>query len=127
MNDMSDTSQQPPYPGPQPMSPQDERLWSTLIHLSPFLLGFVGPLVGYLVLKERGAYVRHHTAQALNFALTYLIVAAVIAVLSFVTLGIATVLYLPLAVLQLVFMIMAAVAANRGEYYRYPLTITFVS
>jgi uncharacterized Tic20 family protein len=29
-------------------------------------------------------------------------------------------------VLSIVFAIMAAMAANRGEYYKYPLAITFV-
>ena len=37
------------------MNPQDEKLWATLIHLSPLVAGivglpFLGPLIGYLVL-----------------------------------------------------------------------------
>jgi uncharacterized Tic20 family protein len=30
-------------------------------------------------------------------------------------------------VISIVFMIIAAVAANRGEYYKYPLSIAFVN
>ena len=113
----------------QPLSPQDEKLWATLIHLSPLVasiigLPFLGPLIGYLVLRDRGPFVRWHTAQALNFQLTVLIAYIVSALLTIVIIGFF--LLLAVWVASVVFMIIAAIAANRGEYYRYPLTITFV-
>lgn len=120
-----------PYVGTQqPMSPQDEKLWATLIHLSPLVASFVGfpflgPLIGYLVLRDRGPFVRWHTAQALNFQLTILIAYIASALLTIVVIGF--LLLLAVWVVSIVFMILAAVAANRGEYYRYPLTITFVN
>lgn len=119
-----------PYAGAQQqMNPQDEKLWATLIHLSPLVssfvgLPFLGPLIGYLVLRDRGPFVRWHTAQALNFQLTILIAYIVSFVLTLVFIG--YLLLLAVWVVSIVFMILAAVAANRGEYYRYPLTITFV-
>ena len=58
---------------PQPMSPADEKLWSILIHIGGIVFGFLAPLIGYLVLKDRGPFVREHTATALNFQLTMLI------------------------------------------------------
>jgi uncharacterized Tic20 family protein len=114
----------------QPMTPQDEKLWATLIHLSPLVASFVGlpflgPLIGYLVLRDRGPYIRWHTAQALNFQLTVLIGYIVSGLLTIVFVGF--LLLVAVWVVSIVFMIMAAVAANRGEYYKYPLTITFVS
>lgn len=121
-----------PYAGTQqqPMNPQDEKLWATLIHLSPLVASFVGlpflgPLIGYLVLRDRGPFIRWHTAQALNFQLTVLIGYVVSLLLLAVIVGVF--LLIAVWVVSIVFMIIAAVAANRGEYYKYPLTIAFVN
>lgn len=63
--------QPPQYPAaPQPMNPADERLWATLVHVGGIFFNFVPALIGYLVLKDRGPFVRAHTATALNFQLT---------------------------------------------------------
>lgn len=124
----------PPYtppPGygaasaPPSMSPADEKLWSTLVHLGGLFFGFLAPLVGYLVLKDRGPFVRAHTATALNFQLTLLLAYVVGAVLSIVVIGVF--ILMAAYVLNIVFCIIAAVKANRGEWYKYPLTIAFVS
>lgn len=109
------------------MNPADEKMWSTLIHLSALVLGLWGPLIGYLVLRERGPFVRAHTATALNFHLSLLIYELVLIIPTLLTLGIAGLLYIPLGITAIVFMVIAAIAANRGEWYRYPLTIAFVS
>ena len=116
-------------PSPNPLSPSDERLWSTLVHLSPFLAAFVGlpflgPLVIYLVLRDRGPFIRFHAAQALNFQLVLLIAYIVFGVLSLVLIGIP--LLIATAVLSVVFQIIAAVKANNGEWYRYPFTPDWV-
>jgi uncharacterized Tic20 family protein len=107
-----------------PLSPADERLWSILIALSPFLLGFIGPLIGYLVLKDRGPFVAWHSRQALNFSITMTIAYAVSAVLLLVFIGFITL--IAASVFWTVVAILAAVAAHRGQFYRYPLTIEFV-
>ena len=56
---------QQPYGGQQPqLSPADEKLWATLIHIGGILFSFIPALVGYLVLKDRGPFIRSHTATA---------------------------------------------------------------
>lgn len=108
---------------PPPMSPADEKLWSTLIHVGGIFFYFMPSLIGYLVLRDRGPFVRGHTATALNFQLTMIIAAFAGLVLTLVFIG-----YLVLtavSVLIIVFSIIAAVAANRGEAYVYPLSIPF--
>jgi len=107
------------------MSPADEKLWATLVHLGGLFFGFLAPLVGYLVLKDRGPFVRAHTATALNFQLTLLIAYVVGAVLSVVIIGVF--ILLAAYVLNIVLCIVAAVKANRGEWYKYPLTIAFLN
>src|SRR5688572_29351752 len=62
-----------PYQTVQPMSPSDEKLWATLIHIGGILFGFLPALIGYLVLKDRGPFIREHTATALNFQITLFI------------------------------------------------------
>ncbi|WP_203581649.1 DUF4870 domain-containing protein [Microbacterium hibisci] len=106
------------------MSPADEKLWATLVHLGGLFFTFLVPLVGFLVLKDRGPFVRAHTATALNFQLTILIAYVVGAILSIVIIGIF--ILLAAYVLNIVFCIIAAVKANRGEWYTYPLTIPFI-
>lgn len=107
------------------MSPADQRLWSTLTHVGGILFQWLAPLIAYLVLKDRGAFVRAHTATALNFQLTLLIAYVVGYITAFIFIGFLVI--LAAWVLAIVFGIMAALAANRGEFYTYPLAIKFVS
>ena len=106
------------------MTPEDQRLWATLVHVGGIFLGFVSPLVGYLVLKDRGAFIRSHTATALNFQLTMLIAYIVGSILLFVLIGILVL--LAIAIVWIVFSILAAIAANKGQPYKYPLAIEFI-
>jgi len=108
----------------QPLRPEDEKLWSTLIHVGGILFGFIPALVGYLVLKDRGPFIREHTRQALNFQITMTIASVVGALLWIVLVG-----YLisaAVGIVVIVFSILAALAANKGEYYKYPLTFEFI-
>jgi uncharacterized Tic20 family protein len=119
--------QQPGYGAPQaqqPLRPEDEKLWATLIHVGGILLSFVAPLVGYLVLKDRGPFVREHSRVALNFQITMVIAYVIGGATSF--LGIGVLITLAAAIVVIVFGIIAALAANRGEYYKYPLSIEFI-
>ncbi len=117
--------------GVQPMSPADEKVWGTLVHLSPLVasvvgLPFLGPLIIYLVLRDRGPFVRHHAAQALNFQIIVMIALVVSFILAIVTLGLLFFVPIVIGIGALVFAIVAAVAANRGEWYRYPMTPDWV-
>ena len=110
-------------PSPVPtteLSGQDQRLWATLIHVgwvvgSIIGLSFLPALIGYIVLKDRGAFVRQHTAAALNFQISWFIWAIALAILSLITWGLGLILYIPFTVLYLIFTIMDALHANKGE------------
>ncbi|QEO09803.1 DUF4870 domain-containing protein [Protaetiibacter larvae] len=117
---------QTPYTQPaQPLSPSDERLWATLTHIGGILFNWIAPLIAYLVLKDRGPFVRAHTATALNFQITLLIAYVVGSITAIFIIGILII--AAAAIVAIVFGIMAAIAANKGEYYTYPLAIKFVS
>lgn len=111
------------------MSPSDEKLWSTLIHIGGIVagfiaLGFLPALIGYLVFKDRGPFVRAHARTALNFQITMHIGYLLGALLTAAAIGF---LIIPaIAIIIITFSIIAAIAANRGQVYNYPLTFSFI-
>lgn len=107
------------------MSPADEKLWATLVHIGGIFFWFVPPLIAYLLLKDRGPFVRAHTATALNFQITLAIAAVVGSVLSII--GIGLLIILAVYVVNIVFSIIAAVKANQLQWYTYPLAFKLVS
>ena len=114
----------PPAP---PLRPEDERTWAVLVHLLPLLsLGFLAPLVVWLVFRGRGPFLEHHAKESLNFQLTVLIAVAVGTLLSLVTFGVLAIVHVVAGVVWVVLEILAAVAASRWEWYRYPLTLRLV-
>jgi uncharacterized Tic20 family protein len=115
-----------PYGGAsQQLSPADEKLWATLIHVGGILFGFLPALIGYLVLKDRGPFVRQHTASALNFQITLAIASVVGWILTIVAVGF--IILAAVWVVNIVFSIIAAVKANQGQYYVYPIAFKFLS
>ena len=127
---MSDTP--PPPPPPQSpyeqspaLSPNDEKLWATLVHIGGIFFSFLPALIGYLILKDKGPFVRAHTATALNFQITMAIAYVVGYILIFIVVGIFVL--IAVWVVNIIFSIMAAVKANQGQPYSYPLAIKFVS
>ena len=130
----SDPATTPYPPGPEPglsrLRPDEERNWAMGAHLGSFLaayvaLGLLAPLVVLLVKGNDSAFVRRHAVESLNFQLNAIVYTLVFFVLCFVLIGF---LLLPLyAVFYVVVVILASVRASKGEDYRYPLTIRFIS
>ncbi len=120
-----------------PLSPQDERTWSMLAHLSILVnlfSGFLGPiaaLVIYLVFKDRSRYVAYQSLQSFIFQLVWwvgggaLVAAAwaVTGVLSAILIGL---LCIPFAMLislvplaALVYGIVGGIQTSQGQDFRY--------
>lgn len=105
----------------------DERLWAMLAHLSALLgyvvlLGqYIAPLVIYLVYRERSRFVAFHALQALYFQLALLILWVIVFILTFITCGLGAIFALVPIVLNLVFVLIAAIRAYNGEWYELPL------
>lgn len=122
MTGMSETG---PYSQPAPpLSPADEKTWSVLVHVAGIFFGWVAPLVGYLLLKDRGPFVRHHTVAALNFQLTLLI--AYVAGIATSFAGVGLVILVVAWALGVVSGVLAAKSTNEGRYWRSPFAIEFV-
>ena len=124
---------QPP-PAPPPQAPglrDDDRTMAMLCHLLGIFTGFLGPLVIWLVRKDQSPFVDHHGREALNFQITLMLVmlalGGVTFILMFVLVGILLVpLLVAIPLVALVFEIMAAVAAQHGDWHRYPFNIRLV-
>ena len=98
-----------------------------LAYLLSFVGGVIAPLIVYFVKKDQSPFVRHHAAQSLNLQLTSIIYGIGLLILALVAgavshgLGLLLFfLYFPLGIVFLVYLIIAAVAANRGELYQMP-------
>lgn len=116
---------QSPYQQSPALSPSDEKLWATLVHIGGIFFSFLPALIGYLILKDKGPFVRAHTATALNFQITMAIAYVIGYILIFIVVGIFVL--IAVWVVNIIFSIMAAVKANQGQPYSYPLAIKFVS
>jgi uncharacterized Tic20 family protein len=109
---------------------QDEKMWGMLCHLGAlagYLIPFgniVGPLVVWLIKKEQMPFVDDQGKESLNFQISVTIYAIVSGILILALIGF---LLLPaVLIFGLVMVIIAAVKANGGEAYRYPLCIRFL-
>lgn len=99
----------------------DERNMAALAHGLAIVFGFLGPLLIMLIKGEQSQFVKDQSKEALNFSITIAIAAFVSFLLCFVLIGF---LLLPMVGIgAFVLHIVAAVAASRGEWYRYPLTL----
>ncbi len=116
--------QQPGWGQPAQIDAQQERTWASAAHWSAILIGFLGPLLIMLTKGNESPFVKRQATEALNFQLTLLIAWVVSGILTLVLIGI--VMIIVVAIISIVFPILAAVAANKGEWYRYPLTIPFL-
>ncbi|MGB3311175.1 MAG: DUF4870 domain-containing protein [Nodosilinea sp.] len=111
-------------------SSPESRMWAMLAHLSSlsgFIIPFgniIGPLIIWLVKRDEMSFVDDQAKEALNFNISMTIYGLISAILIVVFVG-----FLMLAVLGiawLVLAILAAVKANEGVAYRYPLTLRLV-
>ncbi len=132
MTEMHGTEQGVPQP-PLQQTPveKDARTWGMFCHLAA-LAAFVGipfgnilgPLVIWLIKKNDYPFVDQQGKSALNFQISMAIYAIIPFLLVFVVIGIP--LLIALGVADLIMVILAAVKANNGESYKYPLSIKFI-
>ncbi len=125
-----------------PIPSQDERTWALVAHFSVLIGGlvtygwaasfgsFLGPLIIWLIKRDTMPFAADQAKEALNFGITLMIICVALLMLTILSLGIGAILTIPLFLLigvaALVMVIIAAVKANEGVAYRYPMTIRLV-
>ncbi len=128
-----------------PLSPEDERTWAMLAHLSILLnlftavIGVVVPLVIYLAYKDRSRYVAYQAMQAFVFQLIWWVgggfvvgaMWAVVGVLSAVLVGL---ICIPFAILfsffplgAIVYGVIGGIQCYQGQDFRYWLVGEWVT
>ena len=123
---MSEFNQPTPPPIQNSNVPSDQRTMAMLAHLLGIVTWFIGPLIIWMVNKDDAnkQFVTQQAKEALNFQITVTIAMVICMVLSIILIG---ALLAPLVgLVSLVFCILAAVKANNGEAYRYPVTLRLI-
>src|ERR1700680_1311941 len=114
-----------------PVVSSNVRTWNILCHASALLGVFLhfpghllGPLIVWLAKRDDSPEIDAHGKESLNFQISMLIYNLIAAVFCLVLIGFVflTVLW----VLNAVFVIIAAIQASDGKFYRYPIPIRFI-
>lgn len=109
--------------------PKDQRniaMFCHLLGLVSFIpLGnIIAPLVLWLMKREESSFVDHHGKECLNFQISMLLYLLISFALWLVVIGFFVT--IALAVFDLAMIIFAAIKAQEGVAYRYPLCIRFI-
>jgi uncharacterized Tic20 family protein len=108
-----------------------DRTYATFMHLMLPIATFsvlplvFGPLIMWLIRRQDSPFIDDHGKEALNYNISiffYLFISA----LTFLC-GIGIVLMPLVWVMALVTSVLAAIAANKGEFYRYPMCIRIIA
>ena len=102
----------------------NEKTMGTLSHVLGIFLGPVGPLIIWLTQKDTAPWAGDEAKEALNFQITMLIGYAICFVLMFVVIG--GLLMPVVGLISLIFSIMGAIEANKGNHYKYPFAIRLI-
>ena len=120
----------PPVPVTSPVS-SNIRTWAAFCHASALLgvfLHFPGhllpPLIIWLAKRGESPELDAHGKEAVNFQISMLIYNIVAALFCLVLIGF--VFLVVLWILNAILVIIAAIQASEGRFYRYPMTIRFI-
>jgi uncharacterized Tic20 family protein len=110
----------------------DDRQWGMFAHLAALVglmvggFTFIGPLVVWLIKKDQSKYVDYHGKESLNFQINILLYYVIALAITFATCGFGFPVLIPVFVYGIVMPIIAGLAANKGEMYRYPATFRLI-
>lgn len=111
--------------------PKEERTWSLFTHLSPLLsylgipfVNIIAPLIIWQIKKDEMPFVAANAKECLNFQISVTIYAIVCVLMIFAFVGIPFLIIF--GIVALILAIFAAIKANDGEVYKYPITIRFL-
>ena len=111
--------------------------WAMFCHLSglaglsvllPVIGGVVAPLIIWQLKADEFPFVAEQGRRAVNFQLSmllYVTIGVIICFASIIGTFLVPVVFCVFSFLDVIFVLMAAVKANRGQHYRYPFSIRF--
>jgi len=99
----------------------DEKTMAILSHVLSLAVGFIAPLIIYLLKKDESAFVKEHARESLNFQIT-----VIIAVFVLIITIVGVLLIWLVGILSLVLVIVATIKASEGKLYKYPFSLKLV-
>jgi len=114
--------------------PRDARTWAMLCHLSgvaglspllPVVGAVVGPFIIWQLKRDEFEFVDEQGRRAVNFQISMLLYALVGLFLCLPFSVLMPLVICAVVLVDLIFLVIAAVKAKDGEHYRCPLTIRF--
>ena len=109
---------------------KDERTWAMLCHFSAFaglifpFGNFLAPLIIWLIKKEEFPFVEDQGKEVLNFQISMTIYLLISGLLCIILIGIPIV--IGLVIFCFIITIIAAISANDGTSYRYPINLRLI-
>ncbi len=110
---------------------KDARMWAMICHLAglagiivPMIGNIVAPLIVWQIKKEEDPFIDEQGKEAVNFQISMSLYMVICIPLCFICVG--AFLVPAVALFYLIFLLIAAVNANNGHHYRYPLIIRFI-
>ena len=103
----------------------DDKNIVVLTHLGGTLFSLFPSLIVWLIKREDNAYIAEQSREALNFQITVLIAQTISSILILLLVGFALMGIIWIA--NIIICIIAAVAASKGEHYRYPFSLRLIN
>jgi uncharacterized Tic20 family protein len=117
--------------GTQSGIPREVRKWAMICHIIALVgllgngIGFlIAPLIVWLIKREDHPFIDQQGKEAVNFQITMFIILFISLILAFVLIGFLFMFIV--AFLMTIFPIIAAIKANEGNDYKYPISIRFI-
>ncbi|ERJ13335.1 DUF4870 domain-containing protein [Haloplasma contractile] len=107
------------------MVDKDKKI-SVLVWVLSLITAFIVPLIFYVRKNKRSEYILHNTKEALNVAITALIITAIAQALV-ITPIISTIMLIYVGLYIIVIPIYGATYAYKLQYYKPPLTLRLLS
>jgi len=112
---------------------KDARMWAVFCHLAglaglipmtPIFGSIIAPLIIWQIKKGEFQFVDEHGKEAVNFQISILIYLVICVPFLFICIG--GIMLAAVGIFDIVCLLIAAIKANNGEHYRYPLCIRFI-
>ncbi len=102
----------------------DDRLLAILAHVLTMVGSFIPPLIIYVLKNKESSFVADHARESLNFQITMIIAMIISSLLIILLIGLLFIWVL--GVLDVIWVVVAAVRASENKLYRYPFNLRLI-
>ena len=112
---------------------KDARMWAMFCHLgglagfipiTPAFGSIIVPLIIWQIKKNEFPFVDEQGKEAVNFQISILLYSIICIPFIFICIGV--IMLVAVGIVDIVLLLIAAIKANDGEHYRYPICCRFI-